>query len=60
VDRKGIIASGSEEEIRGMVNGVLEEASDRFVLGADCTLPGDIDWGRIRTAIDAAHAFERG
>jgi uroporphyrinogen decarboxylase len=60
VDRKGIVASGGEEEIRRMVNEVLEEAPDRFVLGADCTLPGDIDWERMRTAIDAAHAFERG
>jgi hypothetical protein len=27
------------------------------MLGADCTLPGDIKWENIRAAIDAAHAY---
>ena len=33
----------------------LAEGADRHILGADCTLPGDIDWENIRTAIAAAH-----
>jgi len=36
------------------VNRVLGEASRPFMLGADCTLPGDIKWENIRAAIDAA------
>ncbi|MFN2229724.1 MAG: uroporphyrinogen decarboxylase family protein [Anaerolineae bacterium] len=55
LDRHGIIASGSKEEIKAAVKDVLCDAPERFILGADCTLPGDIDWDNIRTAIAAAH-----
>ncbi len=57
MDRHGIMASGSSEEIRSEVRRVLSDASRPFLLGADCTLPGDIGWEKIRTAIEAAHAF---
>jgi uroporphyrinogen decarboxylase len=60
MDRKGIIASGSDEEIRRAVTGVLKAAPDRFVLGADCTVPSETRWGGLRTAIETAHAFQRG
>ena len=59
MDRKGVIASGNEDEIRRTVEGILREAPERFILGADCTLPNDIDWDNIRTAISAAHGFRR-
>ncbi|MDP6040457.1 MAG: uroporphyrinogen decarboxylase family protein [Candidatus Latescibacteria bacterium] len=55
LDRKGVIATGTEGEIDAAVAEVLQEAPDRFILGADCTLPADIDWDNIRTAISAAH-----
>lgn len=55
LDRHGVIASGSEEQIRAAVRGLLSTAPERFVLGADCTLPGDTDWNNIRTAIATAH-----
>jgi len=57
LDRKGVIATGTQEEIEAAVVDVLQEAPDRFILGADCTLPADIDWDNIRTAISAAHDF---
>ena len=56
MDRKGALVSGSPDEIEAAVATALDDAPDRFILGADCTLPGDIDWDRIRTAISAAHA----
>lgn len=56
LDRHGTIVTGSAAEIRALVRAVLDEAPARFILGADCTLPGSIDWDRIRTAIAAAHA----
>ncbi|MBN1582044.1 MAG: hypothetical protein JXA89_15180 [Anaerolineae bacterium] len=56
VDRHGIIVSGSQVDIKAMVKNVLSDAPDQFILGADCTLPGDIDWDNIRTAISAAHS----
>jgi uroporphyrinogen decarboxylase len=58
LDRHGIIASGSKEEVRAAVEDVLRDAPERFILGADCTLPSDIDWDNIRTAIAAAHAHQ--
>ena len=57
LDRKGIIVTGTADEIREEVHGVLAHAADRQILGADCTLPGDIAWDNIRTAIAAAHEF---
>jgi uroporphyrinogen decarboxylase len=57
LDRHGIIATGSQGEIRAAVQEVLGDAPERFILGADCTLPGDIDWDNIKTAISTAHGY---
>jgi len=57
LDRHGVIASGSADQIARSVADVLREASAPFVLGADCTLPGDASWDNIRAAVAAAHAF---
>ncbi len=56
LDRHGIIVSGSKEEIEKAVGQVLNEVPRPFILGADCTLPNDIKWENIRTAVAAAHA----
>ena len=55
LDRHGTIVTGSQDEIRAAVQDVLDNAPARFILGADCTLPGDIEWGNIQTAISTAH-----
>ena len=57
MERKGIIATGSQQEIQEAVRGLLEDKPDQTILAADCTLPGDIPWDNIRTAIQAAHEF---
>ncbi|NLE45051.1 MAG: hypothetical protein GX620_10050 [Chloroflexi bacterium] len=57
MDRHGVIVSGSPEEIERATRQVLGDAPDRFILGADCTLPSDIDWDNIRTAISTAHGY---
>jgi uroporphyrinogen decarboxylase len=57
LDRHGTIATGSADEIRAAAQEVLREAPERFILGADCTLPGDIDWDNIKTAISTAHGY---
>jgi uroporphyrinogen decarboxylase len=59
MDRKGVIATGTDEEIRRAATDVLRAAPDRFILGADCTVPGDTRWEGLRAAIAAAHAFRR-
>jgi uroporphyrinogen decarboxylase len=55
LDRHGIIAHGTQAEIAHAVRGVLEKASPKFILGADCTLPGEVDWDNMKTAIAVAH-----
>ena len=56
MDRKGVIGTGSDEEIRRATEDVLRAAPDRFILGAECTVPGTARWEGIRTAISTAHA----
>lgn len=54
-DRSGVLVDGSHAEIAAAVQTVLQEAGDGpFILGADCTLPTDIDPARIRAAVAAA------
>ncbi|MDJ0752233.1 MAG: uroporphyrinogen decarboxylase family protein [Ardenticatenaceae bacterium] len=59
LDRLGIIARGSEEEIITATTTVCQGAPDRFILGADCTLPNDVRWDNIQTAIATAHRYQR-
>jgi uroporphyrinogen decarboxylase len=58
LDRKGVIASGKAAEITQTVESVLGEAPEKFILAADCTLPNDVNWNNIRTAIDVAHQYK--
>ncbi len=62
MERTGVIASGTREEIRKSVEEVLSNRPDKFILGADCTLPGETDqktlWENAKTAISAAHEYK--
>ena len=58
MDKRGIITNGSEKEIAERVNEVLKSVPGKFMLGASCTLPHDIDWDDISTAIDVAHEYK--
>ena len=55
MDRHGIIVTGTKAQIREGAAAVLHDAPDLFVLGADCTVPSDISWENLKSAIDAAH-----
>ena len=61
MDRNDVMASGSEADIKKSVEEALANKPDRFILGADCTLPGEIDqktlWENAKTAISAAHEY---
>ena len=56
MDRKGVIGTGTDEEIRRATEDVLRAAPDHFILGAECTVPGTARIEGIRTAISTAHA----
>ena len=58
LDRLGTIFSGSRDEIKKAVEAECSQKSTKFLLGADCTVPSDIDWDNLKIAIAAAHEFE--
>lgn len=55
MDRHGVLTKGTPGQIEAEVKRVLKDAPAQFMLGADCTVPGDMDWSRIRQAISVAH-----
>ena len=57
MDRHGVIAGNDKEAIVAEVQGLLDAAPARYMLGADCTIPSDTDWDNIRLAIDTAHGL---
>jgi uroporphyrinogen decarboxylase len=59
LNRLGVIAKGSQEDIRQVVEDVLRDAPQHFILGADCTVPADTPWENLRLAISLAHQFNR-
>jgi uroporphyrinogen decarboxylase len=58
MNNKGNILSGSDEEIRAEVGGLLEGIDPAgFMLGADCTIQGQgISHQKMKVAVDAAHS----
>ena len=58
-DRSGVLVDGSEEAIVSETNAILREAGTaRFILGADCTLPDNVELWRVRAAKRAARDFK--
>ena len=56
LERKGILATGTADEIRQAVGEVLAAAPERFILAADCTVPAETPWDNLKAAIETAHA----
>lgn len=59
LERQGTLATGDPDAIRQAVQSVLAEAPERFMLAADCTVPGDTPWANLKIAIDIAHQQRR-
>ena len=57
-NRSGVLIDGSKEEIHQAVKDIAEEAGrTSFILGADCTLPTEIPYERVRMAVEAARTL---
>lgn len=55
--RSGLLFSGAKEEIQSYAGKLMDEAGKQGVMiGADCTLPGDVDVSRIQWVVDAVKA----
>lgn len=59
MERKGVIATGSPDAVRLAAGEVLDQAPERFILAADCTVPGNMSWANLKAAITTAHKFRR-
>ena len=59
LERLGVISKGTLEEAKAEVDKVLKDAAPNFILGADCTVPGDTDWEKLRAIIDYAHTWRQ-
>jgi uroporphyrinogen decarboxylase len=58
MNRLGALATGTEADVRAAAREALSDSPERFVLGADCTVPGDTPWENLKTAIDEAHNWQ--
>lgn len=55
MDRLGVLANGTEEEVRAEARRVLADAPTPTILAADCTVPPGTPWQHLAAAIDEAH-----
>jgi uroporphyrinogen decarboxylase len=60
LNRKGVLATGSPQQIRAEVERVIHTAPERFILGADCTVPSETNWDNLKLAISVAHEHRAG
>jgi uroporphyrinogen decarboxylase len=59
LERTGVLASGPQDAIQRQAQAILATAPERFILAADCTVPADVPWDNLRTAIETAHQYRR-
>lgn len=59
LNRLGAITGGTIEEAKAEVDKVLESAPRNFILGANCTVPSDTDYDKLRAIIDYAHSWRK-
>ena len=57
IDRHGILATGTTEQVKQMTLAVLKEAPANFILGADCTVSPKTSIENLQTAIRTAHEY---
>jgi uroporphyrinogen decarboxylase len=59
LERKGVISSGTPDQIRQAVLTAIQNAPERFILGADCTVLPTTPWDNLRLAVQTAHQYRR-
>jgi len=58
LDNRGIIVDGTPDEIRRAVHEVISSFGTRgLIIGADCTLPTEINVENIHAAVEAARSY---
>ncbi len=59
LDRQGEITGRWMPDVRAAAEAALRQAPERFILGADCTVPSDTPWDNLKAAIDTAHQWQQ-
>jgi len=58
MDDRGVIVNGSPQDIEAAVHQVIRDVGPRnLIIGADCTLPTEINIDNVRAAIEATESF---
>jgi uroporphyrinogen decarboxylase len=58
LDNRGVILDGSPAEIEAAVHDIIDTVGPKnLIIGADCTLPTEIDRENIRLAIQATGTY---
>ncbi|GAA0182427.1 uroporphyrinogen decarboxylase family protein [Clostridium sediminicola] len=53
-NRAGVLVDGTNEEIEQEVKSIIDSfGKEKFILGADCTLPTEISYKRVNVAVEA-------
>lgn len=52
--KDSLIVNGTKEEVKAFTKNLVKEVPVGLLIGADCTLPGDIDKERIEWVVEAA------
>ena len=55
LERQGVLATGDPQAVRQAAEELLADAPERFILAADCTVPGETPWENLQAAVEAAH-----
>jgi len=59
-DRAGVLVEGTKEDIEREIFSILDRmGSDKFLLGADCTLPTEISYEKIKDAVMAPKKYAK-
>lgn len=59
-DRSGVLIDGSYDEIENYTQNLLSNMKGRkFILGADCTLPTEISYERIKQVVLASKKYSK-
>lgn len=59
LDHHGVLINGTIEEAKAQIDKILENAPQNFILGANCTVPNDTDYGRLRELVDYVHTWRQ-
>jgi uroporphyrinogen decarboxylase len=59
IDNRGVIYSGTLEEAKAEVDKILRNAPDNIIIGADDSLPNDIDLEKVRKLVDYIHTWRQ-